>query len=119
MTPDCLLAARIPKSSGPPCSWPDLALESWVLRLQPVAAFPAPIEAALSLRHDALKAELAGLGEHDRAFGGERLAEQDAFDAGDEQQERASPPLERTQAHILAFETQKVEGHKCETRYSA
>jgi hypothetical protein len=38
----------------------------------------------LSLRHDALKAELAGLGEHDRAFGGERLAEQDAFDAGDE-----------------------------------
>ena len=83
-----------------------------VLPLQPVAAFPAPIEAALSLRHDALKAELAGLGEHDRAFGGERLAEQDAFDAGDEQQERASPPLERTQAHILAFETQKVEGHK-------
>jgi hypothetical protein len=40
------------------------------------------------------------------------LAEPDAFDAGDEQQERASPPLERTQAHILAFETQKVEGHK-------
>ena len=72
-----------------------------VLRLQPVAAFPAPIEAALSLRHDALKAELAGLGEHDRAFGGERLAEQDAFDAGDEQQERASPPLERTRRTFL------------------
>jgi hypothetical protein len=78
-----------------------------VLRLQPVAVFPAPIEAALSLRYDALKAEVAGLGEHDRAFGGERLPSTLAT-----KQERASPPLERTQAHILAFETQKVEGHK-------
>jgi hypothetical protein len=35
---------------------------------QPVGASPAPVEAALSLRHDALKAELAGFGEHDLAL---------------------------------------------------
>jgi hypothetical protein len=34
------------------------------------------------LRHDALEAQFAGLGEHDRALGGERFAEQDALDAG-------------------------------------
>ena len=44
-----------------------------VLGLQPVPARPALIEAARPLRHDAFEAELARLGEHDRALGGERL----------------------------------------------
>src|SRR6516165_5872336 len=38
-----------------------------VLGLQPVAAFPAVIEAARPLRHDAFEAEFARLGEHERA----------------------------------------------------
>jgi len=40
-----------------------------VLRLQPIAAAPALIEAARPLRHDAFKAQLARLGERDRAAG--------------------------------------------------
>jgi hypothetical protein len=57
---------------------------SGVLGLQPVATSPALVEAALSLRHDAFEAELAGFGEHDCAVGGERVAKQDPADAGDE-----------------------------------
>jgi hypothetical protein len=36
--------------------------------LQPVVAFPALVEAALSLRYDAFDAKLARLGEHARAL---------------------------------------------------
>jgi hypothetical protein len=35
----------------------------WVLRLQPAAARPAPIEVASALRHDLLQAQLAGRGD--------------------------------------------------------
>jgi hypothetical protein len=49
--------------------------EVWVLRFEPVAASPAPIEAALPLRHDPFEAQLASFGEHDRALIRERLAE--------------------------------------------
>jgi hypothetical protein len=50
-------------------SRPHLALESRVLRLQPLAARPAPIAAAGALRHDPLKAHLASPGEHERSLG--------------------------------------------------
>ncbi len=53
------------KSSSP--------LEIRVQDLQPVAARPAPVAAAGALRHDPLEAELAGVGEHDRALGRQRL----------------------------------------------
>lgn len=36
------------------------------LHLQPVAA-PAPVQAVVAFRHDALESEFTGLGEHDRA----------------------------------------------------
>ena len=62
--------------------------EIWVHGLQPVAAFPAPIAAAALLRHDALEAQFAGLGEHDRALGDERFAEQDALGARNPRCER-------------------------------
>jgi hypothetical protein len=56
------------------------------------------VEVGRPLRHDAFEAELARLGEHDRAVGGERFAEQDAADAGDEPLERLAPRLKGTQA---------------------
>jgi hypothetical protein len=37
--------------------------KTWVLRLQPAAARPAPIEVASVLRHDLLQAQLAGRGD--------------------------------------------------------
>jgi hypothetical protein len=40
------------------------------------------------LRHDALEAQFAGLGEHDRALGDERFAEQDALGARNPRCER-------------------------------
>jgi hypothetical protein len=63
--------------------------------LQPTAASPAPIKSVRPLRHDALKGELAPLGEQDRALGGERLAE-----AGDKPHQRLPPGLERTRTQI-------------------
>jgi hypothetical protein len=42
-------------------------------------------------------------------LGLERLAEQDAVDAGDKSREGLAPLLERTHAQILAIELQKVE----------
>ena len=62
-----------------------------VLGLQPIAAPPAPIEAALAFRHDAFEAEFAGFGEHDRALGGERFAEQNDADVGNEPLEHLAP----------------------------
>jgi hypothetical protein len=44
-----------------------------VLRLQPIAAWAALIEAARPLRHDPFEAEVAGVGEHDGALGRERF----------------------------------------------
>jgi hypothetical protein len=64
------------------------------------------MEAAPPLRHDALKAKLARLGEHGRALGGERFAEQDSVDAADEPQERAAPLFDGMQAQIVPTETQ-------------
>jgi hypothetical protein len=43
------------------------------------------------------------LGEDDRALGDERLAEQDAVDAGDQLHERLPSRLDRAQAQILAI----------------
>ena len=84
--------------------------ERRVLRLQPAAARPAPIEAAGALRHDPFEAQLAGVGEHDRALGLDRLAEQEAVDAGEQPRERVPPLLERALAQILAVEAEEVEG---------
>ena len=64
------------------------ALEFGVPDLQPVPARPATIAAAGPLRHDPLEAELAGVGEHDRAFGRQGFAEHDAVDAADESRKR-------------------------------
>jgi hypothetical protein len=88
--------------------------EIWVLGFEPVAAPPAPMEAARPLRHDPFEAKFAGLGEHDRAFFGERLVEQDSVGAppGDQPSERLSPLLKRALPQIVAAETQKVEGHQ-------
>ena len=55
------------KVTAPPPGM-DHVLTKAVLGLQPVAASPAPIEAAFPFRHDALKAEFVSLGEHDRAL---------------------------------------------------
>jgi hypothetical protein len=51
-------------------AWRSGPNEIRVLGLQPIAAGPALLEAARPLRHDPLKAHLAGLGEHstDPAF---------------------------------------------------
>ena len=49
------------------------------------------IEAALPLRHDAFEAQLTSFGEHDRALGDERFAEQDSIEPGYEGGERAAP----------------------------
>jgi hypothetical protein len=86
--------------------------ERRVASLQPVSATAALVETADPLRHDSLEAQLAGLGEDDRALGLDRLAEQDAVEAGDESRERLTPILERTQAQILALEPHKIEGHE-------
>jgi hypothetical protein len=45
-----------------------------------------------------------GFGEHDHALGSERFAERYALDAGDEQQERASPVFDWTRAQIVLLE---------------
>ena len=68
--------------------WRSRPDERRVARLQPVSATAAPIEAAGPLRHDPLEAHLAGLGEDELALGLDRLAEQDAVEAGDEPRER-------------------------------
>jgi hypothetical protein len=47
-----------------------------------------------------------------RALGGQRFAEQDSIDAGDEPHEPLSPRLNRAQAQIVAIESQKVEGYE-------
>lgn len=83
-----------------------------VLGLEPIAAFPALVKAAQSLRHDALKAEFTGFGEHNLALGGERFIDQDSADAADEPHQRLAPRLDRTQTQIDAFEPQQVERHK-------
>ena len=100
-------------SSVEACSLPQKVR---VLRLQPAAARPAPIEAAGALRHDPLKAQLAGVGEHDRALGLDRLAEQDAVDAGDQPREPVAPLLERALAEVLAVEAEEVEGDEAGPR---
>ena len=46
--------------------------------------FAGAIEAARPFRHDAFEAQLARIGEHHRAIGRERFAEQDSIDVGDE-----------------------------------
>ena len=59
-----------------------IALEGWVLRLQPLPAVAARISAAGALRDDPLQAQLASLGEHERSLGHQGVTEQDAMDAG-------------------------------------
>jgi hypothetical protein len=86
--------------------------ERRVLRLQPAAARPAPIEAAGALRHDPFEAQLAGVGDRDRALGLDRLTDQDAVDAGDEPRQPVAPLLERARTHVLAVEAEEVEGDK-------
>jgi hypothetical protein len=81
-----------------------------VLGLEPIAAWSALVEAALSLRDDAFEAELAGLLKYHRTLGGQSFAEQDPVDAVDELHQRLSSRFERTQAQIDALNTQKVEG---------
>ena len=78
-----------------------------VLGLQPIAASAAAIEATLSLRHDAFEAKLAGFGEHDRALGGERFAEQNPIDAGDQLLERFASRLERLRRRSRLLDHQK------------
>ena len=99
-----------------PCSsfeaWRSRPDEIRVLGFQPIAAPPAAIEAALALRHDAFQVELARLGEHDRALGGERFAEQNPINAGDEPPERSrrassglrrrSSPSRRTRSKAIS-----------------
>ena len=65
--------ANVGQDERADAAWRSRPDEIRVLGLQPVPARPALIEAALSFRHDALKAELAGLGEHNRALGGVRF----------------------------------------------
>src|SRR4029077_9335153 len=82
--------------------------------LQPVAASPPLIEAALSLRHDAFEAKLACLGEHDHALDCERFAEQDAVDAGHQPHERLPPRLEDTGSQ--SAESPAFDGERRETK---
>ena len=65
------------------------ALKLGAEALQPVPARPASIAAAGALRHDALEAERAGVGEHDRALASDRFAKLDAVDSAT-RRERAS-----------------------------
>jgi hypothetical protein len=65
-------------------------------------AVSAPIPAPHALRDDPLEAHLAGLGEHDRPFGRQGFAGQDAGDTGDQSRKRVSPLLERALTEILA-----------------
>ena len=51
-----------------------------------------------SLRHNALKAEFAGLGERDCALGGERFAEQNSADTANEPLERLPTLFDRALA---------------------
>jgi hypothetical protein len=55
------------RSPGCVCVATSPALKLRTQALQPVAARPAFIATAGALRHDALEAQLAGVGEHDRA----------------------------------------------------
>jgi hypothetical protein len=71
-----------------------------VLRLEPVAARPALIEAGRLLRHDALKTQFAGLGDHDRALGDQRFAEQDSAGASDEPLERLPTLFDRASPKV-------------------
>jgi hypothetical protein len=74
-----------------------------VLGLQPVTASAAAIEAALSLRHDAFEAELAGFGEHDCALGGDRGSAGGALAAAPAGHlTPVDRPQERDPAHIAA-----------------
>jgi hypothetical protein len=59
-----------------------------------------------------LEAQLARLGEHERAVISDRFAKPDVVDAGDQPRERVSPLLERVLAEIVALEGENVEGDK-------
>jgi hypothetical protein len=72
-----------------------------VLGLQPITASAVPIEAALPLRHYAFEAQLARLGEHHRALGGERFAEQNSAGAAGEPLKSLAPLLDRPLAQII------------------
>jgi hypothetical protein len=54
------------------------------------------------------RAQLAGMGEHERALALDRLAEHEAFDAGDEPRQLVAPLLERVMTEILASEAEEV-----------
>jgi hypothetical protein len=53
-----------------------------------------------ALGHDPLQTQLAGVGEHDRALGRERLAELDGVDSRDQSRKRLPPLLQRALAEI-------------------
>src|SRR5208337_1543238 len=74
------------------------------------------IPTAGALRHDPLHAQLAGLGEHDRALGLDGLAEQDTVGPVDKPQERPAPLLERMLTKILAVEVEEIEGDQAGSR---
>jgi hypothetical protein len=100
-------------------AWSHVLTKFGFLAFQPVPASRAATEAALSLRHDAFEAELAGFGEHHCALGGERFAEQNSINAGDEPLERFAPHLERPQTLIVAIEAHKIEGDQRSLRAAA
>ena len=81
-----------------------------VLRLRPAPAIAAPIGAADALQDDPLEAQLAAVGEHDRALVSDRCAKLDVVDSCDQPCKRRSPLFERAFAEILALEAEKVEG---------
>jgi hypothetical protein len=83
-----------------------------IFDLQPISARPAPVDAPEALRHEALNAKLARLGEHERAVDLQGFTEHDRAVRFNQTLKLGTPHFERELAEVLALDAQKVEGDK-------